>query len=198
MDAKQYVETITTFERYFKLFSEKEGQLRTTFEHGRISLEGLRGDINDDPTYKIRTKHGILCNARPLSSVPGHWSRGGTFLGRTVLNTWGTSYSLVLNNSKYCKYQHAFVIGNGYSAESAQYDELEPVTCIDDIESIVFQQSMLHDHSEEYGIACLHNAGLILKDLITFDLSLTSHLGSTEKTILGITHELKEYMKYVR
>lgn len=197
MDAKQYCEVISVYQRYFELFDKKRGGLKTNFNHGRIALENQKF-TDDGPTYVIRSKHGILCEATPCNSNPEHWSKNGTFIGRTVVSPWMNHNSLILNNSIDCKYQHEFVVGNGYTGNSEIYDELLDAQCIEDVEGMVFQQSMISDFSEEYGIACLHKAGLLLRGLVTFNLRLTSHLGSTDDTVIGLMGELKEYMKYVR
>lgn len=195
MDAKQYCEVISTFQRYFELFEKKRAWLKTSFNHGRITVEGEK---NDDYIYVIRSKHGIICEATPFSDDPEHWSNSGAFIGRTVVSPWNLHNSIILNNSPTCTYSHEFVIGNGYGVDSVLHDDLLDATCVEDLEGIIFQQSMISDYSEEYGIACLHKAGLLLNKLITFKLRLTSHLGSTDTTVLGLMHELKEYMKYVR
>lgn len=198
MDAKQYCEVITTFERYFLLFEKKRGQLKTTFENGRIGLESDRYMNDGANTFIVRSKHGIICDATPYSTDPEHWSNDGNFIGRTIVSQWDKHNTLVLNNGGNCKYSHEFVIGNGYGVDSVLHDDLLDATCVEDLEGIIFQQSMISDFSEEYGIACLHKAGLLLKKMITFNLRLTSHLGSTDETVLGLIQELKEYMKYVR
>ena len=195
MDAKQYCEVISVFERYFLLFDKKGGQLKTTFENGRIGLEQNRDGATN---FVVRSKHGIICDATPPSTDPNHWSNDGTFVGRTIVTTWANNNSLVLNNSTNCKYSHEYVIGNAYGVDPVLYDELLDATCVEDLEGIIFQESLISDFSEEYGVACLHKAGLLLQKLITFKLRLTSHLGSTDKTVLGLMNELKEYMKYVR
>lgn len=198
MDAKQYCEVITTFERYFLLFEKKRGYLKSKFNNGSIALERHRYMNDGADTFVIRSKHGIICDATPYTSDPDHWSNDGTFIGRTIVSPWDKHNSLVLNNSTSCKYVNEFVIGNGYGVDSVLYDDLLDATCVEDLEGIIFQESLVSDFSEEYGVACLHKAGLLLKKMITFKLRLTSHLGSTDKTVLGLMQELKEYMKYVR
>lgn len=196
MVASELLDVINTYNRYYGLLLEKRGQLKCTFEHGRIAVEMNRA--SDDNEIVIRSKHGILGSAQLFSTDPEHWSNSGTFIGRTVRGTWNNHNNLVLNNSSKCKYQHDLVIGVGYGAGSTQFDDIHQVQSLSDLESIIFQQSLVSDFSEEYGIACLHKAGLIPLNVLTFNIRLTSHLGSTDETLLGLCDELKKYMHYVR
>lgn len=196
MVAKDYLELIKVLQRYFKLANSKNWDLKTNFVHGRYELQKSGYRLGDD-NFMVRSKHGIIVSVRPHHNDPEHWSKGGTFLAKTVLNRWKNHNTLVLNNSTECTSSYDFVVDLGFGFISQNHKELPQIE-LEDLESVIFQQSLVDDYSEEYGIACLHKSGLIDLDHLTFEIRLSSHLGSTEKTLLGIRDELKEYLKYVR
>ena len=191
MILSEYVDLLSVLKRYGDMMQSRKGWTRTKFKSCHVSVENI---YCQEYVIRFNSKHGLTAR---------YYIKESTYDEQSIFN--GVVHVIpkecvhIRNKSvPERKFRYDFMYGRHYQAvEPIVYSTLSEIDH-DEIESYVFQESLIHDKTEELALALgiIHNK-YTFSDC-SFHIRTHSHLGSTEQVLKDMTKELTEYMRYIR
>jgi len=188
MVANEIVELLKVTQQYTTLYNKKESNVRSTFPFGSVSFEPY---FSKD-AFIFKTKHGKILKF----IVSGVQNSTAYYPAKCMLSTLGCK-TYIIAQAPFHEYMYDFIAGNEYVHEDRATYNLDPIDK-NDLESFIFQQSLLHQYPEEIGVAAMYVSGYVPMNFELIEIRLESHLGSCTKTLNQITTDIRQYLKYVR
>lgn len=182
MTIEQYKKLIFLVQKYAKMYNTKD--------FIRVKFDSFFVIHNEDKLFKIMC-NGILIDF--LSSEPND---GYALTKSSITHRGVNSRSLSINHPK-CNLHHDidFMV---YDDTSSNKNIECYFSDVSDVDAAMFQESLMHDYSTEYGVSLLIHKGVIPFELRNITIRLKNHLGSTEKYLIKVMNELDAYLKYMR